>query len=114
MVVEFCPQRCLLYNQSLLHIGITAYFHRLMVLAGQPSLSDQLRGLAWEWLIYSPWTSSTMEDGLLDEDTLNHGWQYELEFREMTLKTSVFDTYGKHDAGEDRVIWVALDISNVH
>ena len=35
-----------------------------------------------------------MGDGLMDEDTLNHGSQYKAELREMTIKTSVFDSYG--------------------
>lgn len=68
--------------------------HRLMVVAGQPSLSDQQQGLVWEWLICWPWTSAPMGDGLMDEDTLNHGSQYKAELREMTIKTSVFDSYG--------------------
>jgi hypothetical protein len=66
-----------------------------MVIAGQPSLSDQVRGLVWEWLIHWPWESTTGEDGLPDGDTLNHGQDYETELKKLTLKTSVFDSNGE-------------------
>ena len=68
---------------------------RLMVISGQPSLSDQMRGLLWEWLIHWPWESSTSEDGLADGDTLNHSQEYEAELKKLTLKTSVFDSNGE-------------------
>ena len=68
---------------------------RLMVISGQPSLSDQMRGLLWEWLIHWPWELSTSEDGLADGDTLNHSQEYEAELKKVTLKTSVFDSNGE-------------------
>lgn len=69
---------------------------RLMVVAGQPSLSDQLRGLVWEWLIHWPWELSTSEDGLSGGGTLNHSQEYEIELKKLTLKTSVFDSNGEY------------------
>ena len=70
--------------------------YRLMVIAGQPSLSNQLRGLVWEWLIHWPWESSSSEDGLSDGDALNHSQEYEAELKKLTLKTSVFDSNGEY------------------
>lgn len=66
-----------------------------MVLAGQPSLSNHMRGLVWEWLINWPWASATGEDGLPDGDTFNPSQEYETELKQMTLKTSVFDSNGE-------------------
>lgn len=68
---------------------------RLMVIAGQPSLSDQVRGLVWEWLVHWPWESTAGEDGLPDRDTLNHSQEYGTELKKSTLKTSVFDSNGE-------------------
>ena len=66
-----------------------------MVIAGQPSLSDQVRGLVWEWLVHWPWESTAGEDGLPDRDTLNHSQEYGTELKKSTLKTSVFDSNGE-------------------
>ena len=68
-----------------------------MVLAGRPSLSDQLRGVVWEWLIHWPWSLATGEDGLSGGDTFNHGQEYEAALKKMTLKISVFDSNGEYD-----------------
>lgn len=63
-------------------------------MAEQPSLSDQLRGLVWEWLVHWPW-ESIAEEGLSDGNSLSHSREYEMELKKVTLKTSVFDSNGE-------------------
>ena len=75
-----------------------------MVVAEQPSLSDQLRGLVWEWLIHWPWTAAGGEDGLPDGETLNHRQEQETELKKKTLKTSVFDSNGENDLVEFPIV----------
>ena len=99
LVVAFISEDNSFFSLHSLIIAILYLFYRLMVVAGQPSLSDQFRGLVWEWLIHWPWSSSAIEDGLSDGDTLSHSQEYEGELKEMTLKTSVFDSNGEQGGG---------------
>ena len=66
-----------------------------MIVAEQPSLSDEVRGLVWEWLIHWPWTSVGGEDASSDGETLMHSLEYEAELRNVTVNTSVFDSNGR-------------------
>ena len=79
-----------------------------MIIAEQPSLSDEVRGLVWEWLIHWPWTSATGEDATsTDGEALVHSQEYEAELRSVTVNTSVFDSNGMyHCCHRERLVWV--------
>ena len=83
------------YVRLVITIRVLLLMCRLMIVAEQASLSDEVRGLVWEWLIHWPWSTVGGEDASSDGETLVHSLEYEAELRNVTVNTSVFDSNGR-------------------